>query len=165
MYLLASIAGGAPSSFSPWLAIPKEQYFRYNVFIVAPSMFMCWVLASGVVQLLARLFPGKGSFEDTATVLGFGIGIATWASLVHDLTDAVLGALGVISMKEYEAALNQPTFWRALLWALYTIYAIWFIALFAKGIGSAHKSRRGSSVLLAFIALIVYQGVFLIFNR
>ncbi len=41
MYLLAWIAGGAPSSFQPWLAIPLEQYFKWDIFIVAPSMFLC----------------------------------------------------------------------------------------------------------------------------
>ncbi len=75
---------------------------------LAPSMFLCWVPASGVVQLLSRLSSGTGAFEDTATGLAFGIGVATWASLVHDLTD---GVLGVIDMRAYEAALNGPTFW------------------------------------------------------
>ena len=165
MYLLASIAGGAPSSFSPWLAIPKEVYFKYDVFIVAPSMFACWVLASGVAQLVSRLFSGSGSFEDTAAVLGFGIGIATWSSLVHDLTDAALGALGVIDMRQYERALNEPTVWRAILWALYSIYLAWFILLFSKGMGAAHKTRHGSSLLMAITAFIIYQGFYLVFNR
>ena len=87
MYLLGSLAGGSPSSFNPWLAIPKEQYFKYDIFIVAPGMFLCWVLTSGVVQLLSRLFSGTGTFEDMAAAVGFGIGVATWASLIHDLTE------------------------------------------------------------------------------
>jgi hypothetical protein len=62
MYLLGWIAGGAPSSFKPWLAIPIEQYFKWDIFIVAPRMFMCWVPASGVVQLLSRALSGRGSF-------------------------------------------------------------------------------------------------------
>jgi hypothetical protein len=110
-YVLLTISGGAPSTFAPWLAIPKEQYFKYDIFIAAPSMFMYWVLASGVIQLLSRLFSGTGSFEDTATAIGFGIGVATWASLIHDLTDAALGVLGLVDMNAHEAALNSRTFW------------------------------------------------------
>ena len=139
MYLLGRTAGGSPSSFKPWLAIPIEQYFKWDIFIVAPSMYACWVLASRVVQLLSRPLSGSGSFEDTAAAAGFGIGIATWSSLVHDLTDAALGAIGIIDMKDYEAALNSPTFWRALLWTLYSFYFVWFLALFSKGVGLAHK--------------------------
>jgi hypothetical protein len=165
MYFLAWIAGGAPSAVKPWLAIPMEEYFKYDIFIAAPSMFMCWVLASGVIQLLARLASGTGSFEDTATAIGFGIGVATWASLIHDLTDAVLAALGIIDMRAYEAALNGPTIWRALLWTLYSIYAVWMIALFTKGVRAAHKLRWIPSLGLGLAAVIVYQGVFFVFNR
>ncbi len=165
MYLCGWLAGGAPSTFKPWLAIPIEQYFKYDIFIVAPSMFMCWVLASGVVQLLARVFSDKGHFEDTAAVLGFGIGVGTWASLIHDLTDSVLAVLGVINMKEYEAMLNGPTFWRVLLWTLYSIYFVWLVTLFSIGLRRAHGLSRVRSILLGVAALIVYQGVYLVFNR
>ena len=118
------------------------------------------------IQTLARdPDPATGSFEDTAVALGFGIGVATWASLLHDLTDSVLAVLGVIEMKAYEAALNGPTFWRGLLWTLYTIYFFWFIILFAKGIRTGHALNWPSATLLAVVALVVYQGLFLVFNR
>lgn len=65
VYVFLSMAGGAPSSFTPWLAIPKEVYYQYDRFILAPSMFLCWILAAGVAQLLSRAFSGKGTFEDT----------------------------------------------------------------------------------------------------
>lgn len=148
--------GGRATFFNPGAA-------RTN--FCTPSMFACWVLASGVAQLVSRLFSGSGSFEDTAAVLGFGIGIATWSSLVHDLTDAALGALGVIDMRQYERALNEPTVWCAILWALYSIYLAWFILLFSKGMGAAHKTRRGSSLLMAITAFIIYKCFFLVFNR
>ena len=89
-----------------------DRYFNYDVFIVGPSMFLCWQLVSGVVRVLSRLFSGTGSFENTAVALGFGIGAATWASLLHDLPDSVLGALGIIGVNAYEAVLNGPPFWR-----------------------------------------------------
>jgi hypothetical protein len=165
MYFCAWIGGGAPSSFKPWLAIPIDQYYKYDVFIVAPSMFLCWVLTAGVIQLLARLVSSTGSFEDTATALGFGIGVATWASLVHDLTDGVLGALGIIDMKAYEAALNSPTFWRALLWTLYSVYFIWLTTLFTKGVRAVYRLGWISSAGLGLAAVIVYQGMYLVFNR
>lgn len=37
--------------------------------------------------LVAPPFRGKRRFEDTAVVVGFGIRVATWSSLIHDLTD------------------------------------------------------------------------------
>lgn len=165
VYVFLSIGGGAPSSFTPWLAIPSKVYYHYNQFFLAPSMFMCWLLAAGVAQLLSRLFSGKGSYEDTLTVFGFGISIASLASLVHDLPETFLGAIGLINLREYEVALNSPTIWRTILWTLYTLSIIWFIVLFPKGIRAAHRIRRGPAILVGVVAYIVYQGVFVIFNR
>jgi hypothetical protein len=91
--------------------------------------------------------------------------VATWASLIHDLTDAVLDSLGIIDMKANEAALNGPTFWRGLLWTLYSIYFIWLVVLFAKGLRAGHGVSRAKSIVMGMIALVVYQGVFLVFNR
>jgi hypothetical protein len=119
VYIFLSLGGGAPSSFTPWLAIPAEVYYHYNRFFLAPSMFMCWILAAGVAQLLSRPFSGKGSFEDTLSMLGFAISIASLASLLLDLPDSFLGAIGLLNLREYEVALNSPPIWRTLLLTLY----------------------------------------------
>jgi hypothetical protein len=164
-YIMASKAGGAPSTFKPWLAIPIEDYFYYDIFLMAPTMLLCWIFSAGLVHLLSRLFSGIGTYEDTVTVIGFGISVATWSTLIHDLTDAFLAFIGVIDMKEYEAALNAPTFWRTLLLTLFAIYFIWFLILFTKGIATAHSLPKWKSFLLACIGLIAYQVVFLVFIR
>jgi hypothetical protein len=126
---------------------------------------MGWILASGVVQLLSRLFAGKGSFEYTASVFGFGIAIPIWAALLHDLVESFLGAVRVINQREYEIALNSPTPWRALLLVLYAIYAVWYFVVFAKAVGAAQKVRRGPAIFLGALGFIIYQLVFFIFNR
>lgn len=71
----------------------------------------------------------------------------------------------IIHARDYEAALNAPTFWRALLRTLYSIYGLWTVVLFAKGIEAAQRLRRVLSILLALVGLVVYQGLFLLFNR
>jgi hypothetical protein len=165
VYVFLSAGNGAPSSFTPWLAIPSEVYFYYNQFLLAPSMFACWILAAGVAQLLSRPFSGIGSFEDNLSVLGFAISISSLASLLHDLPNTFLGAIGVINQREYEVALNSPTIWRTILWIFYGLYIILFLILFPTGIGAAQRIRRAPAILIGIFAFIVYQGFFLIFNR
>ena len=165
VYIFLTMGGGAPSSFTPFLAIPKEVYFQYDRFILAPSMIMCWILAAGVAQLLSHAFSGKGSFEDTLSVFGFGIGISTMVSALHDLPDSFLGAVGILDLKWYETALNSPTIWRAILFTLYSLSFVLFFVLFSKGIASAQRIRRGPAILVGVLAFIVYQGFFFIFNR
>ncbi len=165
VYIFLSIGGGAPSSLTPWLAIPKDAYYYYNQFILAPSMFGCWILAAGVAHLLSRLFAGKGGFEDTLSAFGFGITIATLFALLHDFTDSFLGAIGILDLRWYELALNSPTIWRTILLTLYSIGLIMLFVLFTKGVGAAQRIKRGPAILVGIVAFIVYQGIFFIFNR
>lgn len=163
VYIFLIFGGGQP--FKPWLDIPLEVYYRYNVFFCAPSMFLGWVLAAAVVQVLSHLFTGKGTFEQTLTVMGFGIGVASWSTGIHDILTSFLGSIHVINQRNYEIALNSPTIWRALLWLQMGIYLIWFILLFSKGIKSAHRVKNWQATLLGIAGFLIYQLFFLIFNR
>jgi hypothetical protein len=165
VYIFLTIGGGAPGRITPWLAIAPEDYYYYNRFLLAPSMVACWILAAGVAQLLSRLFSGKGSFEDNLSVLGFAISVSSLASLLHDLPDTFLGAIGVINLREYEIALNSPTIWRTILWVLYTLYAVLFVVLFPKSIGAAQQLKRLPGIVVGVLAFLVYQLVFFTFNR
>lgn len=164
-YIMANIAGGSPSTFKPWLAIPIEEYFKYDIYLTFPGYYLSWIGASGTIYLLCRLFKGKSGFDNMLAVTGFAIGVATWSSMLHDLTDAFLSVTGVINMKEYERLLNEPTFWRGLLWTLYTIYFFWFLTLFTIGIKKAQGFGIVKSFLIAFAGLAVFQVILLIFIR
>lgn len=163
VYVFLIFGGGQP--FKPWLAIPLETYYQYNVFFCAPSMFLGWILAAGVVHILSRTITHVGSFEQTLTVFGFGIGIASWSTGVHDWITSLLGAFHIIDQRSYEVALNSPTLWRTLLWIQMIVYLIWFIVLFSNGTKAVYHVTTSLSVGLGTIGFITYQMFFLIFNR
>lgn len=165
VYINLTIGGGAPSAFILWLAIPKEVYYYYDQFILAPSMIMAWMMAAGVIQLASKLFGGKGTFEDMLSVLGFSISVACLASLLHDLPDTFLGAVGLLDLKEYEIVLNSPTIWRTILWILYGSSFLWFVLLFWKAVRVVQQIRRGPAFVVGLAGYIVYQFIFVIFNR
>jgi surfactin synthase thioesterase subunit len=164
-YIMAYNAGGSPSTFKPWLALPIEEYFKYDIILTLPGYYLGWICGAATIFLVARLMNGTGKFIDTLVIIGFGAGVATWSSMLHDLTDAVLSTLGIIDMQEYERLLNEPTFWRYLLLFLYLIYFTWFIALFFIGIKKAYGLNWLKSLVLAIIGLVFYQGMLLIFIR
>lgn len=164
-YLMAWNAGGSPSTFKPWLNLPVEKYFMYDIFLTIPGYFVSWSAAAVLIFLLSRMLKGQARFEDILMVVGFGVGIATWSSMLHDLTDAFLATIGVIEMKEYERLLNEPTFWRYLLLTLYAIYFFWFISLFTIWIKKANNFNYFKSIVLAVIGLAAYQSLLLIFIR
>lgn len=165
VYVFLNLRGGAPSTFTPFLAVPKDVYYFYNQFWLLPSMFGCWILASGAAHLLSRLTSGKGSFEDTLSVFGFGITVATLIAALHDLTDSFLGAVGLLDIRWYEVALNTPTIWRTILWTAYGSALIMLFVLLITGIRSVQKVKLSTALWIGSIAAIIYQGVFVIFNR
>jgi hypothetical protein len=52
VYIFLVFGGGRP--YKPWLPISQEGYYRYNVLFLAPFMFIGWILATIVAQLLGR---------------------------------------------------------------------------------------------------------------
>ncbi|MFZ5809274.1 MAG: hypothetical protein ACOY16_08325 [Chloroflexota bacterium] len=164
-YIMASSAGGAPSVFVPWLNLPMERYFYYAIFLAIPAYLLAFLFASGFVYFCMRLARLQVSYDSIAMVLGLGIGVASWSSMLHDLTDAFLGFVGLIDIRQYEQLLNEPTFWRYLLLSLYTIYFIWFFVLFQKGIAVVSKIDKAKASIFAFIGLAAFQSVLLLFIR
>jgi hypothetical protein len=163
VYIFLIFGGGQP--FKPWLNIPPEIYYRYNVFFCAPSMFLGWILAAGVVHSVTRIFTNTGSFEQTLAVFGFGLSIASWTTGFHDILTSFLGAVHVINQREFELALNSPTMWRTILWVLMIAYLVWFIVLFSKGVKTVYRLTTVKSCTIGTLGFFVYQFFFFIFNR
>jgi len=163
VYIFLIFGDGRP--FSPWLNIPPEVYYRYNVIFCAPSMFLGWILASAVVQFISRSMSSQGDFEQSLAVTGFGLSMASWSTGIHDLISSFLGAIHVINQQEFEHALNSPTIWRTILWILMIAYLSWFILLFSKGYKAIYHIKTWQSVILGTVGFITYQLFFFIFNR
>lgn len=163
VYVFLILGHGLP--FKPWLAIDPEIYYHYNVFFCLPSMYLGWVLAAGVTQILARWSGGKGSFEQVLLLYGFSIGVANWSTGAHDLITSFLGATGIIDQNAYEKSLNSPTIWRTLLWIQMSIYLVWFTWLFSRAVRISHQLNGWMSGLIGLTGFVVYQLFFLIFNR
>lgn len=56
MYIMLCLGNGAPSTFTPWLNIPKESYYFWNQFLIAPSMLLAWLAAAAYMQAVNQYF-------------------------------------------------------------------------------------------------------------
>lgn len=166
VYFFLSHNGGRPTAFTPWLAIPKEVYYRYNLVLHVPSILLAWISASGVAQLVGRALGGRGSYEDTLAVFGLGIGVASWATGLHDVITTFLGYVGVLDQRAYEDAMSTPGTWpHALIWSLMLVYLAAFVSLFTSGVRAVHALRTGRATVVGVAGFGVYQLVFVLFNR
>jgi len=165
LFVFLTIGNGAPSVFTPWLNIPKEAYYSINRFLLAPSMLLSWLAAAGVMQIAAGLFRGTGTYEQTLSAMALCISIAMWGGLAHDLPMSILSALRVIDARQHEIAMNAPTIWRTLLWTAYSIYFFAFLCLFPACVRAVHGLSKSVSFGIGLLSFIVFQVVFLVFNR
>lgn len=165
MYIFLTIGNGAPSVFTPWLNISREDYYAVNRFLLAPSMIMAWLVAASFIQILSRLSKGTGTYEQTLSVIALSISIAMWGGLIHDLPMSFCSAIGVIDARQHEIDMNSPTIYRTLLWIAYSLYFVGFLVLFPLTVKVVHQLRWGKSAAIGFFAFIIFQVIFLIFNR
>lgn len=165
LYIFLTIANGAPSTLTPWLNIPKEDYYSINRFLLAPSMIICWFTATSFIQVVSRLLKGVGTFGQTLSAISLSISIAMWGALIHDLPMSFLSAVGVIDASKHEIAMNSPTIFRTILWICYSIYFIAFFILFPISVRVVHKLNWIKSIIMGSLAFIIFQTIFLIFNR
>jgi Yip1 domain len=157
--------GGGQSRIAPWLAIPLESYFFWETFFIGIVTLGCWVLASGVVQLLCNLAGGKGSFEDTAALLGFAIAVPTLLPLLIDLIKEPLVIMGYVNILSWTNALSTPGFWMILMLIYIFVYLIGLGVLFPLTTMAAHGLRGWKAVGIGLVGAMVYQGVYFIFVR
>jgi len=165
MYVFLTIAKGAPSTLTPWLSISKADYYSINRFLLAPSMIICWFTATSFIQVVSRLLGGTGTFEQTLSTIALSISIAMWGALVHDLPMSFLSAIGVINASEHEIAMNSPTIFRTILWICYSVYFFAFFILFSISVRVVQKLNWVKSITIGSLAFILFQTIFLIFNR
>jgi hypothetical protein len=159
-----AVAGGTPSP--PWLAIPAADYFKWEALFSAPVTLLCWILAAGVMHLLARPFGGHGTFDDTLALLGFAVAVATLIALIPDSVTVGLMVVGVMSRPAWEQAISQAGTpdW-LLLWAYMLAYVIALLCLFPTVVAASEGLRRWRAVLVGVIGAVLYQGIYFIFIR
>lgn len=68
-------------------------------------------------------------------------------------------------MLTYEVILNAPTFWHYLYYCLMAAYLVLFLVYFSKGVAAAQRLRRGPAILVGTAAFVMFQLIFLVFNR
>src|SRR5947209_968473 len=141
-----AMSGGNPSP--PWVAIPPADYFQWEALFSAPVTVLCWILAAGVMHRLSKLFRGRGSFDDTAALLGFAIALATLISLIPDAVRSVLTTAGVMNRAAWEQAISQPgTPDFLFLWAYMIAYVLGLLCLFPVSVGTAQRLGRWPAVM------------------
>lgn len=166
VYFFLAHNGGRPTVLVPWLAIPAEEYYRWNLYMNAPSTVLAWVAAAGFAHLAARALGGRGDYESVLGTLGLAVSVAMWSTGLHDVVTTCMGYVGALDQRAYEDAMNDgSTGPGALIRALMLLYVGAFAVLFTKAIGASHGLSVVRSSCAGVLGFVVFQGLYFLFNR
>jgi hypothetical protein len=156
---------GGRSRIEPWLNIPVESYFFWEIFFIGAVTLGCWILASGVVYLLSKQAGGRGGFEDTLAMLGFAVAVPTLIPLIIDLVLGAAIAFGFAEVSSWVYAMSTPGFWMSLMLVYMLGYLIGLVLLFPIATRAAQNLPTWKALGLGLMGVVVYQGVYFIFIR
>lgn len=158
---LGNVGPGMPS----WLAIPTEEYFRWEPLFTTPVIFFSGILAAAVLHLLARANDGTGDLERTLALIGPTMLVATLFTLVPDTLIGIGLLLGWIDPRQWMSEIVRPGPTLALIWLYLLLYLAAFLFLVPSIGRVAHGLRPWPARWCGWAAFAVYQGVLLVFIR
>lgn len=148
-----------------WIAIPEDKYYFWEIFFTIPVFTLTWILASGLVQLLSKMFKGAGTFESTAAVLGFALSIPNLVTWIPETIGAVLCLTGVMTQEDWIEIASRPGFWNVFA-QIYQFAALaWFIILIWIGVVKVQKLQWWKAGIVSLATVIMVSFFVLIFIR
>ena len=138
----------------PWLIIPAENYYFWQIFFAAPVFLAGWILAAGLVQLLSKPFGGAGTFEGTLAVLGFAMTIPCFVTWIPETLGTVLMLTGVMTQEQWLAITARPGFWQIFAQAYLFVALGWYLLLFPIAVAVAQKVRWWGAVVVGAVTLV-----------
>lgn len=165
LVVLLLCLGGVPTMIPAWIAISAKTYYFWQIFFIAAVTLGCWVLASGVVQVLAGPVGGSGRFEDVLATTAFAITLPSLATLLPDLLVGLLATLGLLDPHEWARLSVTPGPWRTLIWGYLALYLAGLLVFYPVATAAARRLRGWSAVWVGLVGAVVYQGTYFIFIR
>lgn len=158
-------AAEAQISACPWIAIPGDKYYFWEIFFAMPVTILDWILAAGTVQLLSKFFKGSGTFEDTLAVLGFAITIPFFVTWIPETLATFLMLTGTVTQQELFEITTQPGLWSIFSIGYQLAAAGWIFILVPVAVSAVQKLRWWQAAIVGIPTAVIFMFVMLIFIR
>lgn len=149
----------------PWVAIPAEDYYFWEIFFAIPVVAMGWVLAGGVGHLLSKPFGGSGSYEDILALLGFAFSVPMLVTWVPETILTALFLTGTLTQKEWMEISARPGFWRVFGFGYQIVALAWYLVLIPLAVAVAQRMRWAPAAIVGTLTMIVFLAVMVVFIR
>lgn len=162
--LFLYLANGRPSP-EPFLRIPSENYFYWGTYFYALAIIFGWILVSGFMHLVFKIFAKHNSCENIFATTGLATGAATLITAIPDLIITFLQALGIMSYEKWIYSVNNYGAWFYILWAYMLAYAVYFLILYPKAVKAVYGLKTWQAIIVGLTSFIVYQFFIFLFIR
>ena len=140
----------------PFLRIPEDQYYFYELIFLIPMFLVTWLLASALGYVLSRVMNGRGSFD--AILGGFGVSMAVsfYFSLIPDYVQGILWTTGLVSFHEY----LEITGGGVPLFIVWAYLLAWFLAHLVFYSITVYHTQGLGKLQSAGVAAVAFFGSF-----
>lgn len=149
---------GAEIIAPAWIAIPSENYYFWQSFIVFPVFGFSWILISALAHLWSKGLRGKGTFEGTLSVMGYALSLPLFILWLLRIAGALLLLSGLATQGELVEELSQPGFLQSFFFGYHGLVGLWLFGLVSGAIGVSQKLRFWK----AFFLGLLISGIFII---
>jgi hypothetical protein len=154
-----------PIAVEPWIAIPAEEYYFWEIFFGMPVFIMGWILAAGLVQLLSKWFKGSGTFEGVFAVLGFAMTVPMFVTWIVETLLTVLILIGVMSHTQWVEITARPGFWQVFGIGYQLVALAWYLVLAPIAVAVTQKLRWWQATIVGTLTVVIVGFVMVIFIR
>ena len=160
----ARAATGAVPMAPTWVKLAEYNYLIWQTLFVLPALLILWALAAGLIQLLGRRGPKAASFEATAGLTGYAVGLPLLLLWTPQAVGAGLMLLGM-SQAEWVELLSRPGSWQAFYLGVHVLAGVWAFVLMTFAARLAQKLPWWRAVLTGLVVTMTAAAFFLALVR
>jgi len=140
----------------PFLRIPEDQYYFYELIFLIPMFIVTWLLASGIAYVMPRALRGIGSFDAILGGFGVSMAISFYFSLIPDYMQGILWITGWVPFHEYLEITSKGI----LLIIVWTYLLAWLLAHLIFYSITIHHTQGLSRIRSVTVASVSFLGSF-----
>ena len=156
--------GAEGLTLPPFLRIPEEQYYLYELIFLIP-LFLCnWLLASGIACLLSKSMDGNGTYDSLLGGFGLSMAVGAYFTLIPDYVQGNLWTSGWISFTEYQELTSRGPL-LVLVWAYLLAYLLAHLFFYSLTVRRTQGLNTPRSIIVSLIAFLGSFAIWITFVR
>lgn len=138
------------------LKVPIEKYYLYESFFLLPVTICTWILLAGLIQIISILFKGKGSFEDTLSLIGLPFFILIIFMFIPDI---------IIDYLMPKSIIESYIFWNIINPIRLLLVSFWIIIIHIIAVKEVQKLTNIKAIIITILSYIPYMAIILTYIR